>query len=315
MEKITRALAGPASFLHRAEPLPARVAILYNRQSLVLGAIEDRSASNGDRVILSMLGCHRALCERQIPVDFINEDDLRAGKAARHAVLYLPFSYAMDDAAVAAVRRYVVEGGIVWADGPLAWKDERAWVRPEMPGGLVDVFGMKADDIQPFIEPFRLTPRDTQAGDTMRLPITLRGAEVLAKDVQGQPAATRHRYGKGTAFYFGTALTRGYHLHPDPQAGEWIAAPAQPHARAMDVSAVTKAPRVFFRGLKCSAGLAAILTNPGPECRVRVAFRGTAREVEDVLSVRRFKPSSRNGVSEIEARVPAGGVTVLLARP
>ena len=124
--QVTRALAGPAAFLHRAEPLPARVAILYNRQSLVLGAVDERSPKDGDRVMLSLLGCHRALCERQIPVDFINEDDLRRGAASRYPVLYLPYVYAMDDARMAAVRRYVAEGGTMWADGPVAWKDETA---------------------------------------------------------------------------------------------------------------------------------------------------------------------------------------------
>ena len=54
-EQVRAALEGPAAFLHRAEPLPARVAIVYNRQSLVLGAID-----SGDRVMLSLLGCHRA---------------------------------------------------------------------------------------------------------------------------------------------------------------------------------------------------------------------------------------------------------------
>jgi beta-galactosidase len=33
VQKITQALAGPAAFLHAAEPLPPRVAILYSRQS------------------------------------------------------------------------------------------------------------------------------------------------------------------------------------------------------------------------------------------------------------------------------------------
>ena len=75
MTHITQALAGPAAFLHREEPLPPRVAILYSRQSLVLAAVGERSPREGDRVILSLLGCHRALCERQIPVEFINEDD------------------------------------------------------------------------------------------------------------------------------------------------------------------------------------------------------------------------------------------------
>jgi hypothetical protein len=141
--------------------------------------------------------------------------------------------------------------------------------------------------------------------------LILHGAEVLEKDADGLPVATRHRYGKGTAIFFGTALTWGYHKHPDPQAGEWIAAPALPQARQMAVSASTKAPRVFFRGLKCPDGLAAILTNPGPQCRVRVTFRGHFAEVADVLASRRIKPVFRHDACETEVELPAGGVCIL----
>ena len=105
VQKITQALAGPAAFLHKAEPLPPRVAILYSRQSLLLYAADDpRATWTGDRVMLSLIGCHRALCERQIPVDFINEDAVKRGEAARYAVLYLPHCYALDDATVASLQ-------------------------------------------------------------------------------------------------------------------------------------------------------------------------------------------------------------------
>jgi beta-galactosidase len=309
VSQFTRALAGPAAFLHRAEPLPARAAILYNRQALVLGSID-----SGDRVMCSLLGCHRALCERQIPVDFINEDELCRGAASGYPVLYLPCTYAMDDAIMSAVRKYVAEGGTVCADGPVAWKNDYGKVRPEFLGGLTDVFGVQVEDILPVAAPFALAPQDKQAGDEMRLPFTLRGAEVLAKDAEGNAVATRHRYGKGTAIYFATALTLGYHRHSDPQAGEWLAAPARSHAREMSVSATTEAPRVFFRGLKCPEGLATILTNPGPECRVRVMFRGPVLYTEEVLSGRRSNATASNHVSEIEVLVPAGGVSVLWAQ-
>ncbi len=315
VQKITQALAGPAAFLHKAEPLPPRVAILYSRQSLLLYAADDpRATWVGDRVIVSLLGCHRALCERQIPVDFINEDGLKRGEAARYAVLYLPHCYALDNATVAALRRYVAEGGTLWADGLTAWKDEYSTVRPEMPGGLVDVFGVKVDDIEVIPGTFRLTPRDSYSGEAMRLRLTLQGAEVLEKGGDNLPVATRHRYGKGTALFFGTALCWGYHKHPDPQAGQWIAAPALPQARAMAVSASTKAPRVFFRGLKGPGGLACILTNPGPECSASVTFRGDYAEVADVLAARQLKPVVRQGVSEVEVKLPAGGACILLAR-
>jgi beta-galactosidase len=309
VSRFTQALAGPGKFLNRAEPLPARAAILYNRENLVLGSIDH----SDDRVMRSLLGCHRALCERQIPVNFINEDDLKRGGAGRYAVLYLPYSYVMDNDCVAALRQYVNNGGTAWADGPVAWKDEYGGVRPEIPGGLMDVFGVKVEDIMP-AGAFALTPLDRQAGDEMRLPLTLCGAEVVAKDAQGRPVATRNHYGKGTACYFGTALTLGYHRHPDPQAGDWIADPARPAALGMSVSATTDARRVFCHSLKCPEGLAAILTNPGPPCRVHVVFRGTVRGLKEVLTDQALEAKKSGGASEIEVTVPAGGVSIVLAQ-
>ena len=165
----------PGGNVHAAEPLPARVAILYSRQSLVLGAIDERSPKGGDLVILSLLGCHQALCERQIPVDFIDEDGLKSGGAARYAVLYLPHTYAVDDAVIAAIRRYVSDGGTVWADGLTAWKDDHGTVRPQVPGGLVDLFGVKVEDILPVGEAFRLTAEDRQAGEALDPPLPCGG--------------------------------------------------------------------------------------------------------------------------------------------
>ena len=82
----------------------------------------------------------------------------------------------------------------------------------------------------------------------------------------------------------------------------------------MAVSATTKAPRVFFRGLQGPDGLAAILTNPGPECRATVTFRGAFAEVPEVLAGRRLRPALRQGASEIEITLPPGGVCVLRAK-
>lgn len=309
VSEFTRVLAGPAAFLHHAQPLPARAAILYNRQALVLGSID-----SGDRVMLSLLGCHRALCERQIPVDFVNEEELCRGAASRYAALYLPYSYAMDDRTMAAVRQYVAEGGTLWADGPVAWKNDYGQVRPDFLGELSDVFGVKVTDILPVEGPFALTPRAARAGDEMRLPLVPCGAEVLVKDAKGLPVSTRHRYGHGTAYYIGTALTLGYHRHADPQAGEWIAGPARANTRGMRVCASTDAQRLFFRPMQCPDGLVAILTNPGAECRVKVTFHGRVREIEDVLTKRCFKAAFRNASSEIEVMVPAGAVSVLHAK-
>ena len=142
----------------------------------------------------------------------------------------------------------------------------------------------------------------------------LRGAEAIEHDARQQPVATRHRYGKGTAIFFATALTQGYHRNPDPQAGRWIAAPAQPAARQMDVSATTEAPRILFRPMKCPEGLVAVLINPGDTASVRVAFRGPVDQVEELLTAGKFPTVAGDGVRELNAVIPPGKVCVLLAR-
>ena len=106
--------------------------------------------------------------------------------------------------------------------------------------------------------------------------------------------------------YFGTALTLGHHRHPDPQAGEWLAAPARSHAAAMPVSAMTPARAVFFRGLRCPDGLVAILTNPDAECLVQIAFRGEFPQVEEVLGATRLTTTSRDGLSYCDVKYPPG---------
>jgi len=82
----------------------------------------------------------------------------------------------------------------------------------------------------------------------------------------------------------------------------------------MSVSATTDAKRLFFRSMKCSEGLAAILTNPDGECRVQVRFRGSIRNVKNVLTGEDLKADNHDDTSEITVKVPAGGVTILLAQ-
>ncbi|MBE2215397.1 MAG: beta-galactosidase [Opitutaceae bacterium] len=312
---LARILANSGAFLHGAEPLPARVAILYDRQALVLASIDERVPADTDRVLHSLLGVHRALTERQIPVDFVTEDDLKNDRTSRYDVLYLPHVYAMDDATVSAVRRFVEAGGTVWADGPLAWKTDAGRVRSEMPGDLTDVFGLVVGDILPEAAPFPFTSTDVQAGDSMRLTLGLRGAETVASDRDGRPIATRHRFGRGTALYFATALAAGYHRHPDPQARQFISEAALASASTLDITARSTSARIVFRPLRSTEGLAAILVNHGETSTVHVTFRGPVRSVAEVTTGRSISVATSNGRSEVEISVPADGVAVLLACP
>ena len=194
-------------------------------------------------------------------MDFLDEDGLKRDAAGRYSVLYLPHCYALDDAAVAGLRRgYVGERGDPlgrWTD---RWKDEAGNVRPQMPGAGRRV-RRPGRRIQPMPGPFTaLAARDARAAKRSACGLRFDGAEAIEKDADGLPVATRHRFGKGTAIFYGTALTLGYHQQQEPKAQPSGSPPRGRGACEMAVSASTTAPRVFFRGLKCPEGLAPLLT-------------------------------------------------------
>jgi Beta-galactosidase trimerisation domain len=95
------------------------------------------------------MGTYLALHRAHVPVDFVDIEQLKKGWVNRYHVLYAPYSYAIDDRAVAALRDFVSRGGTLWADGLTAWKNEIGEFRPTIPGGLTDVFGFEASDIYP----------------------------------------------------------------------------------------------------------------------------------------------------------------------
>src|SRR5208282_1366430 len=110
---------------------------------------DDRTQKRGDEVEDSLMGCYMALRRAHIPTRFVDIDQLRAGSLSGYDVLYIPNSYALDDQAVEALREFVKNGGTLWADGLTTWKNETGEIRPTIPGGLTDVFGIQASDIYP----------------------------------------------------------------------------------------------------------------------------------------------------------------------
>jgi len=161
-------------------------------------------------------------------------------------VLYLPHVYALDNESVAAVRRYWPKAA-PFGRWPVGWKTITA-TAPEIPGGLVDVFGVKVA-IAAYAQRICVDQPRCQAGRWWISP-TLCGAEAIERTSTG---SRRHPTSlwQGHGHLLRHGVDTGYHRHPDPQAGQWIAAPARRAAREMAVSAATKAPRVFFRGMKC----------------------------------------------------------------
>ncbi len=263
-------------WLAKAHPQPAKVAILYNREAEILMSLDGRAQHREDEVTESLMGCYLALHRAHIPTQFVDLDQLKSGALQKFQVLYIPESYALDNAAIAALKNYVRNGGTLWADGLTAWKNATGEIRPTVPGGLTDVFGVEASDIYPSQpdHPYSVTAQNEQGGELWRLPLQLKGAEVVLRTRDGKPFEVRHAFGKGQVYYFESAVSLAYDKRFNPVVQQWITDVSTPLEKSQPVYFVQGSRKVLFRGLVYPAGLGAVLTNWGDTQKVVVSFRG-----------------------------------------
>ena len=238
----------------------------------------------------------------------------KSGAARRYSVLYLPYSYALDDQAVQALRDYVQNGGTLWADGLPAWKNEYGEMRPRIPGGLGDVFGADASDIDPVEKPYSVTAADEQGGELWKLPLVMKGGQVLVRDSEGRPFAVRHQFGKGQAIYFATALTLAYRRRNNEQVRKWIVQPALAANDGMPVKLEKGSGEISFRALEAPGRAFAVLSNWGQAETVVVSFPGDYAKVVNALSGTAVKPTRTNGKMVVTMPLPAAEILVLEAQ-
>jgi beta-galactosidase GanA len=303
--------------LAQAKPVARRVGIVYNPETLLLIQLDGRAKAAAKRVqepILSLQGTYAALQRAHIPLDFVHLDELKSGAAQRYSVLYLPYSYALDDQAVEALRNYVRNGGTLWADGLPAWKNEYGEVRPRIPGALGNVFGADAAEVEPVEKPYSVTAANEQAGELWKLPLVMKGGQVLVRDREGKPFAVRHQFGKGQAIYYATALTLAYRERNNEQVKKWIVQPALAANSGTPVKLEKGSGRISFRTLEGPGKAFAVLSNWGPADTVVVSFAGDYARVVNELSGASLKLNKTNGNTVVTMPLSADGVLVLEAQ-
>ena len=199
-------------------------------------------------------------------------------------MLYIPYSYALDDQALAALKMYVSSGGTLWADGLTGWKDETGKIRPTIPGGLTELFGVEASDLYPMQpdHPYSVTAQKEEGGELWKLPLELKGAEVVLRTPDETPFEVKHAFGKGQVFYFESAVTLAYEKRYNPVVQQWIVGPALDGMSGEDVSLREGSREIMFRGMVQPTGLAAVLSNWGEAQTAVVSFRGACTVVDAI---------------------------------
>ncbi|MFH9954652.1 beta-galactosidase [Streptomyces roseolus] len=156
-------------------------------------------------------GFYEALYDRHLTVDFAHpEADLSA-----YPLVVVPALYLMTEAAGQNLREYVENGGTLVVSYFSGIVDEHDAVHPgAYPGALRDVLGLTVDEWSPLLDHQRVRLAGpggaALTGDVWTEFVRPRGAETVWTYADGPaaggPAVTRHRLGRGTAWYVSTRL-------------------------------------------------------------------------------------------------------------
>ncbi|MFI0232500.1 beta-galactosidase [Streptomyces sp. NPDC017086] len=184
---------------------------------------------------------YETLYDRHLTVDFAHpEADLSA-----YPLVVVPALYLMTEAAGRNVREYVENGGTLVVSYFSGIVDEHDAVHEgAYPGVLRDVLGLTVEEFSPLLkdERVRLTGPDGTGptGDVWTEFVVPRGAETVWTYADGltagRPAVTRHRLGRGTAWYVSTRLdTQGLDAVIGRAAGDAGLAPRTDLPRDVEV--------------------------------------------------------------------------------
>ncbi|GHG28570.1 beta-galactosidase [Streptomyces filamentosus] len=236
---------------------------------------------------------YEALYDRHLTVDFAHpEADLSA-----YPLVVVPALYLMTEAAGQNLREYVENGGTLVVSYFSGIVDEHDAVHPgAYPGALRDVLGLTVDEWSPLLDHQRvgITGPGGAAltGDVWTEFVRPRGAETVWTYADGPaaggPAVTRHRLGRGTAWYVSTRL--------DAASLDAIVAAASEDAGVPDRAALPRDVEVVRRAGADGLHLF-VLNHTDAEAKVALDDPGT-----ELLT---------GGAVSGTLAVPAGGVRVV----
>ena len=226
-----------------ARPDRAQVAVVYNPLAHFVGGRQRAAAYGGPQGEVvgierdSLLGIHKALLSRNIPVDFVHASHLSTAKLQQYRLVYFAYPLMLPESAGPVLAEYVREGGTLAAEARLAWTTERGYASERIPGlGLWEVMGARERAIEtaprgqatlkwmsadlPGLAPGeRLATRWYK--ETLE-PLSP-AARVVAEFDDGSAAAVMSAYGKGRTLLLGSYLSAAHQSSPSAEAERFFA--------------------------------------------------------------------------------------------
>lgn len=217
--------------LREVQRPPSEVAVMVSKdsanfkalQTLIMKGLGDVACEHNHAVY----GCYKALNRANIAVDFVTEAQIRAGVLFKYKVLYLPHVEVMGEDVARRIREFVHDGGHVWADGRVAFLDERAFLRSAIPGhGLDELFGCREDDFVAVRDDAGIELVDGSKCRGYRHAQYLENSTgtVAGYFSNGRPAVVANRYGQGVAQLVGSYVSLGLQKFSDAGTMDFVSA-------------------------------------------------------------------------------------------
>ena len=322
-----KAIERNAASIDAAQPVPAQVAILYNRLSYMVGGTEPSLSTLGNAERDSLEGLHRAFMEAQIPVDFVSTQDVADGRVRAYKILFLPYAVMISRQVAEGIRSYVQQGGTAVAGARLAWNNARGFASDVIPGfGLEHVFGARERIIRP-VKAARLLMAASPAVPGMKAGEAVRGdtfeeeleplarAQVLARFADGQPAMVEKSFGKGKAILAGTFLPLSYEREHDPSTGRLLRSLARAAGVTADVTvAGAGTSKVEVRRLVSAKEQLVFIFNHAEkpaQASISIRIPWNVREAHDIVTDRPVSFKDSHGSVTLEKNLTGGGIQVV----
>ncbi len=215
--QVDRMIAENEQLLMEAQPMPARVGLLYDVDNEV--AVFGMSAKEQHK--LAFRGAFGALWSQGYNVEFLDPEALSRGEHG-YSIIFMPFNMLVKESTAASLRLFVEGGGTLVAFAKSAMLDDKGWSWADRPGaGLSEVFGVLESTITR-AEGITMRVESGAFGNVQELPgywhkqvlKVVDDTQVLARFADGNPAIVHHRFGTGQTFYCATHLDMAYGLQP-----------------------------------------------------------------------------------------------------
>ena len=208
---------------------------------------------------------HRSLTDRQVGVDMVHPSSDLSG----YDLVLVPTLYTVTDAAAAALDRAVRDGATALVTYFSGIVDQHDHIRlGGYPGAFRDLLGVRVEEFLPLRDQERVRLTDGTEASVWVEHLHLAGAEAVVSSVDGPlpgvPVLTRHRVGRGQAWY---AATRLDPAGTDALVEQLLAAAGVKHAPAQP------GVEVLRRSTSDGRGFAFVVNHTSGPATVAVAGR------------------------------------------